>query len=168
MTDDTPLLAGLQHLLQTRRTAALGTLTNRGLPYVSLVPFAIAPRLESVIIHISELAAHTRYLMQRPDASLLLNQGEQDGQIVHDLPRATIQAHATQLIPGDKDWEHARDAYVARFPDSEFMTSFKDFHFFSLSIVRVRHIAGFGSAHSIAPEKVRQLLASSPWPKTDS
>jgi len=40
MSDDALLLAGLQQLLKTQRTAALGTLTNRGLPFVSMVSFA--------------------------------------------------------------------------------------------------------------------------------
>lgn len=167
MSDDAPMLAGIQRLLLTRRTAALGTLTNQGLPFVSLVPFAIAPELQSIVIHISELAAHTRYLMQRPNASLLINQGEQDGEPVHELPRATLQTRASQLIRGDQNWDLARQAYMARFPDAEFMTSFQDFHFFSLAIVRVRHVAGFGAAHSVEPEKIRQLLKSHPWHAAD-
>lgn len=168
MSDDAPLLAGIQQLLQSRRTAALGTLTNRGLPFVSLVPFAIAPELQSIVIHISELAAHTRYLMQRPDASLLISQGEQEGEPVHELLRASLQTRASLLIRGDQDWDLARQAYVARFPDAEFMTSFQDFHFFSLAIVRVRHVAGFGAAHNVEPEKVRQVLKSHPWRATDA
>lgn len=40
MSDDALLLTGLQQLLKTQRTAALGTLTNRGLPFVSMVSFA--------------------------------------------------------------------------------------------------------------------------------
>ncbi len=167
MSDDAPLLAGIQQLLQSRRTAALGTLTNRGLPFVSLVPFAIAPELQSIVIHISELAAHTRYLMQRPDASLLISQNEQDTESVHDLPRATLQTRASQLIRGEDDWSLARQAYLARFPDTEFMTSFQDFHFFSLAIVRIRHVAGFGAAHSVDPEKMRQLLKSHSWQGLD-
>lgn len=44
--------------------------------------------------------------------------------------------------------------YLARFPDVEFMTSFKDFHFFSLEITRVRQVAGFGSARTLRVEQV--------------
>ncbi len=160
MSDDALLLTGLQQLLKIQRTAALGTLTNRGLPFVSMVPFAVCPEQQGIVIHISELAAHTRYLMQRPDASLLVCRSEQDGACVHDLPRATFQTRAVQLKRGDRGWEQARQAYLTRFPDSEFMTSFQDFHFFSLAIVRVRHVAGFGTARSLDPEKVRHLLAA--------
>ncbi|KVX05022.1 pyridoxamine 5'-phosphate oxidase [Alcaligenes faecalis] len=159
MSVDDPLLNSLQALLRSERTASLGTLSNQGLPVVSRVPFAICPEQASIIIHISEMAAHTRYLLQRPDASLMVSQSEHGQDAVHDLPRVTFQMQARKLEREQPDWEQAKLAYTARFPDMEFLSSFTDFHFFALDLVRVRHIAGFAAARTLKPELVRALLA---------
>lgn len=159
MSVNDPLLASLQALLKSERTAALGTLSNRGLPVVSRVPFAICPEQASIIIHISEMAAHTRYLSQRPDASLMISQSEHGQAAVHDLPRVTFQMQARRLERDQPEWEQARQAYSARFPDMEFLSTFTDFHFFALELIRVRHIAGFAAARSLRPDVVRKLLS---------
>ncbi|MGN5538704.1 pyridoxamine 5'-phosphate oxidase family protein [Alcaligenes sp. Lyrl_28] len=161
MSMDDPLLLSLQRLLRRERTASLGTLSNQGLPVVSRVPFAICPEQANIIIHISEMAAHTRYLMQRPDASLMVSQSEHGQDAVHDLPRVTFQVLARQLERGQADFDQARKAYIRRFPDMEFLCHFTDFHFFALDLVRVRHIAGFAAARTLKPEPVRALLAES-------
>ena len=43
MTHEPRLTQALRTLLQTQRVAALGTLDADGLPFVSMVPFAVEP-----------------------------------------------------------------------------------------------------------------------------
>ena len=145
-------------LLISQRSASFGTLTNQGLPFVSMVPFAIDSVTGQVVIHISEFAAHTRYLLQRPTASLMVCKAEQEDQPVHDLSRVSFQAQAHHPERGSEVWQRCREVYLSRFPDVEFMTEFKDFHFFSLEITRVRQVAGFGAAKTLKAEDVIELM----------
>lgn len=147
-------LDSLYQLLQQQRLASLGTLTNQGLPFVSMVPFALDTEHGRLLIHISDMAAHTRYIKERPLASLMICQTPTEDAGVHDLPRVTLQVEATLLERNTLEREAARDAYLARFPDVAFMTDFTDFHFFALTVQRVRHVAGFGAARTLNAEDV--------------
>ena len=152
--DQSELFNPLKELFISQRSASLATLTNQSLPYVSMVPFALDAKAGRFIIHTSELAAHTRYLLQRPEAGLMICLPEQAGKPVHNLSRVSLQVIAHHPERESAEWQHCREVYLSRFPDVEFMTSFKDFHFFSLEITRVRQVAGFGSARTLRVEQV--------------
>ncbi len=151
-------LDSLYQLLQQQRHGSLGTLTNQGLPFVSMVPFALDAAHGRLLIHISDMAAHTRYLKERPQASIMICQTPSDDAPVHDLPRVTLQIEASLLERNTPEREAARDVYLARFPDVAFMTDFTDFHFFALSLQRVRHVAGFGAARTLQVEEVCERI----------
>src|SRR5690606_32943915 len=73
----------LLDLLNTHRTGALGTLSEQGWPYVSMTPFAVDFKNPSLLIHVSELGAHTRYLLNRPQASFMVCAREEWAAPVH-------------------------------------------------------------------------------------
>lgn len=150
----------LLDLLNTHRTGTLGTLSEQGWPYVSMTPFAVDFKNPSLLIHVSELGAHTRYLLKRPQASFMVCAREEWAAPVHALPRVTFQVEAEQLVRNSPPWEVAREAYLRRFPDVEFMMDFTDFHLFRLNIVRVRQVTGFGAAKTLDDADVRRWLAS--------
>jgi hypothetical protein len=141
--------AALRSLLQGARTAALGTLDDEGAPFVSMVPFAVAPALGCLVLHVSALAAHSRHLRERPRVSLLVMQPEVPGEPVHALPRLTLQAEASVPSPGSAPWQACRAAYLDRFPEAAFMTELGDFAFVAAYPDRGRHIAGFGAARDV-------------------
>lgn len=148
----------LRSLLRGQRVAALGTIAEDGAPLVSMVPFAVEPRLARLVIHVSELAAHTRNLRARPRVSLLVMQPEAPGQPVHALPRVTLDGIATLLAPDTGDWAACRAAYLERFAEAEPMTRLGDFRFMALEVTGARQVAGFGAARSIDAEEVRLAL----------
>lgn len=160
MTHESRLTRELRALLQAQRVAALGTLSDDGLPFVSMVPYAIEPVHGCLVIHISALAAHTGYLQARPAVSVLVMQPEAPGQPVHALPRVTLTGQAAMLAPGSAPWTLARAAYLARFPEAEPMTELGDFRFAAITPAGARQIAGFGAARSIGEDEVRQALVS--------
>jgi len=141
-----------------QRTGALASLSNHGWPWLAMTPFAIDTEAGQFIIHISELAAHTRYLLQRPQASFMVCTSETPGEPVHALPRASFQVGAIHPERGSASWATARDCYLQRFPDVAFMVDFTDFHFFRLGVQRARLVTGFGAAKTISVEQVRQWL----------
>lgn len=152
----------LQRLLAEQRTGVLATLSNKGWPYQAMTPFAINTSSAQLIIHVSELAAHTRYLLQRPQAAFLIGASERAGEPVHALPRVSFQVQATDLDRGSDAWETARKCYLERFPDSAFMVEFKDFHLFRLDVLRARLVAGFGAAKTLPIDDVHRCLSETP------
>ena len=150
----------MRSLLHTQRVAALGTSGDEGAPFVSMVPYALEQHLGCVVIHISELAEHTRNLQARPRLSLMVMQSEVAGEPVHALPRVTLDGIAAVLQPDSQPWQLCRSAYLQRFPDAGMMTQLPDFKFVAIEVKGARQVAGFGSARSIDAEEVRLALAA--------
>jgi heme oxygenase (biliverdin-IX-beta and delta-forming) len=159
MTHLSRLTRELRALLHSHRVAALGTISDGGHPFVSMVPFAMAPALGCFVIHVSGLAAHTKFLAARPVVSLLVMQRETPGEPVHALPRATLEGHARLLEPDSDRWQACRAAYLQRFPEAEHMTQLGDFRFVAIEVKGARQVAGFGSARSIDEQEVRLALS---------
>jgi putative heme iron utilization protein len=152
------LTRDLRTLLNTQRIAALGTLGADGMPFVSMVPFALEPIDACVVIHVSGLAAHTRNLQQSPKVSLLVMQAEVAGEPVHALPRVTLIGEAVVLVRDSAAWTAARAVYLARFPDVEPMTQLGDFMFVAIHLTEARQVAGFGAARSLDAETLASVL----------
>ncbi len=161
MTHEPRLTQALRSLLNTQRVAALGTLDDAGQAFVSMVPYAMDSSSGTLVIHVSSLAAHTRNLDRRPRVSLLVMQAEVAGEPVHALPRVTLDGMATVLTLDSPDWLRSRSAYLARFPDVDYMTQLGDFRFVAIAMTGARQVAGFGAARSIGAEELAQVLRQS-------
>lgn len=148
----------LRNLLELSRIAALGTTQDDGTPFVSMVPFAIEPQQRCLVIHVSGLAAHTRYLQARERVSLLVMAAEVPDRSVHDLPRVTLQGRASLPARDSALWTPCKAAYLKRFPDVEPMTELGDFRFVSILMDTARHVAGFGAARTVEAEVLREVL----------
>lgn len=89
----------LRDLLHTLQVAPLGTL-HQGQPYVSMVPFALLPGNTDFVIHVSQLAAHTKDMLASPQVSLLVIAPPAPGVMAQELARITVQGEALQLVGG--------------------------------------------------------------------
>ena len=157
---DTTQTQALRALLQRQEIAALGTL-RRDEPFVSMVPYALLAD-GAFVVHVSRLATHTRDMEEHPRVSLMVVAGRQPDVPAQGVPRATLQADA-QACPSDGPrYAEARAAYLARFPDTEFMFGFADFSLFVLVPRSVRFVAGFAQAGSLTGETYGRLMASGP------
>jgi heme iron utilization protein len=152
------LTAQLRSLLHAQRVAALGTIADDGSALVSMVPYAIEAQRGWLVIHVSELAAHTRNLQARPKISLLVMQPEVPGEPVHALPRVTLEGFAHAPEREGEPWQACRGTYLDRFPEAEPMTELGDFQFMAIEPKGARQVAGFGSARSIDEDEVRLAL----------
>ena len=159
---DSRLDQALRELLAARRTAALATLQAAApdTPSVSMVPYAILPEARSLVLHVSSLASHTHNLRAQPRVALLVTAPEVEGEPVHALPRVTLEGLARLPERGSADWEAARAAYLARFPEAEPMTQLGDFSFVLVALSGARQVAGFGAARSVDAEQLTHLLAA--------
>ncbi|MGY0195967.1 pyridoxamine 5'-phosphate oxidase family protein [Leptothrix sp. BB-4] len=155
----------LRSLFTERHVAALGTLDEAGAPSLSMVPFAVlighADEVGgelALILHVSELAAHTRQMRQEPRVALLVTASEDAADTPQALPRVSLSATASFVEPGTDRHARASAAYLARFPQSELMTQLPDFQFVALMPTAVRHVAGFGAARSVDPADLARVL----------
>lgn len=150
----------LAALVRRRKAAALGTL-HAGAPFVSMVPYAVAPDGAAFVIHVSRLAAHTKDMLADPRVSLLVTQPEGEGVDAQALARVSIQGEARELARGSDGEREARGAYLARFPEAAPLTEFGDFSFFAIRPSQARFVAGFAQAMSVTGETLATALRAS-------
>lgn len=144
-------------LLRTQEVAALGTL-HQGRPYVSMVPFAMLPGGTDFIIHVSQLAAHTKDMLTSPPVSLLVIAPPVPGVMAQEQARITVQGEAVQRVAGTSGHAAAKAAYLARFPQSEPMFGFSDFSLFVIVPDTIRFVGGFAQATTISRETLAEVL----------
>ena len=160
---DADTAAELRALVRSQPIAALGTLhaTRDGdEPFVSMVPVAWLPGDDpQPILHVSQLAPHTRDLQACDRVSLMLTAVLQPGDNPQALARLTLQARAQQLDRDGSDWAVAQAAYLARFPRAEQTFALGDFQLVRLQPTHARFVAGFGRAHGLTAQALAGLLA---------
>jgi putative heme iron utilization protein len=141
----------LRALLQERAVVALGTLQGNE-PYVSLVPFAVAPSGKSLIIHTSRLAAHTQNMRQNERVSVLVAEPEGPDKMPQSLARVTIQGIARAAGVDEADYPRWREAYLGRFPSAAPLFDFADFSLFLIDVTSARFVGGFAQAVTLDAE----------------
>ena len=148
----------LKQLLLRQDLAALGTL-HRGEPFVSMVPYALLAD-GRLVVHVSQLAAHTRDMQEHPGVSVMVLGERAAGALPQEQPRASLQGEAHPCAADAPDHAAARQAYLARFPHSEAMFGFGDFSLFLVTPRSVRFVAGFAQAFSLTGADYAALMGS--------
>lgn len=140
--------SAMRSLLSTQETAALATL-HKGDPAASMVPFALLPRGRGFVIHVSSLSTHTADMLTHPAVSLMVTAPPGSAPMPQALPRVIVTGDARRLAAGTPGQAEARAVYLARFPQTEEMFSFKDFSLFVVEPRFVRYVGGFGNTASL-------------------
>jgi putative heme iron utilization protein len=148
----------LGSLVRAQRWAALATLCEDGAPLASSVAYAISPEADGFLLHLSRLAEHTRNLLERPAAGLVIGKPDGGGGDPQTLPRFSIQGTARPRPPDSSGYKPARQAYVARLPHSEPRFEFSDFELFLLSPARGQYVGGFARAFSLDADGIGAIL----------
>lgn len=151
----------LRTLLEGQDLLALGTLRG-GEPFVSMCPYALLPAGQGLVVHVSRLATHTRDMLEHPGVSVLVTDRRSPEVPPQAVARATLEASAEPCAEGDPRYAAARAAYLARFPDTEFMFGFADFTLFVIVPRALRFVGGFAQAWSITGETYAGLMADTP------
>ena len=140
-------------LIRGQRQASLGTL-GAGAPFISMVGYAPVPDFTGVLLHLSQLAPHTRHLLADPRAALLICEPDVGRDDVQTLARITLSGEANTLSAAEQ--AQARDRYLARLPAAAPLFDFPDFLLFRLAVREARYIGGFARAYTLTPEHLRQ------------
>ena len=140
-------------LLKTQRWAALATLDRHGLPEGAMVAYAMASTDEGhgLYLHLSQLASHTRNLLQNPHVALIIGEADTGNGDPQQLARLSLQGEVRVISPEDPPYTQAKGCYLARFPNAEQRFDFGDFRLFRFDWQRARWIGGFGQAYSYCP-----------------
>jgi putative heme iron utilization protein len=138
-------------------TAALGTL-HGGEPFVSMVPFSLLPDGAAFVIHVSHLASHTKDMLQHSSVSLMVTASAAPDIAPQALPRVTIQANAAVCEESEPDYEGAKAAYIAKFPQAADLFDFGDFELFLLTPHAARYIGGFARAADVTAKNLIRAL----------
>ena len=152
--DDTQALAALLR----QRVLALGVLVD-GAPHVGLLPFALSPGGDALLVHASALARHTRGLRDGAAFSALLHGADDPAADPLQVARVTLSGEVSALVPGSPEHESARARYVGRFPGSAQTFALPDFTLFALRIREGRLVLGFARARDVSPADVREAAA---------
>ncbi|MDB4939445.1 MAG: putative heme iron utilization protein [Labilithrix sp.] len=136
------------------RSATLSTIAREpdGYPYGSLVTVAFDSAGRPLLL-ISTLAEHTKNLLARSDASILVTEPLD----AHDQPlavgRVTILGRCVTVPAGER--AAVREAFLAQQPSSSYYVDFKDFAFFRLEPESLRYVGGFGRMSWVSADDYR-------------
>lgn len=130
-------------LVETSKTAALGTM-QKDAPFISLVPYAV-DKQGNPIIFISELAVHTKNLQKSSNCSLMASKENKED--VFNSQRITFIGKM-EKVP-EKEVEEVKKAYLAKYPDQEYLLELEDFAFYRMKITKIYYVGGFADIHWI-------------------
>ncbi len=145
-------------LLRRQRWAALASVGSDGTPLASSVAYALHPKGHGFLLHLSRLAEHTRNLLQRGKASLVIGESDSGEGDPQTLARFSVQGEAERLSPETPAFASARAAYIARLPDAEQRFGFTDFELFLLTPSRGQFVGGFARAFPLDANGVASVL----------
>lgn len=135
-----------KRLLRAIRAGALATLDDQGRPFTTLVNVATASDGAPILL-MSTLAAHTRHLEARPQASILLAQTGKGDPLAH--PRLTVSGDVVR----DAD-PALRRRFLARHPKSALYADFPDFSFWRMRVTGFHLNGGFARAAGFEPSEI--------------
>ena len=151
--DETPL----RTLFEQVRHLSLSVIADDA-PVIGLLPFALTPRFDALLVHASNLAQHARGLGSDSPYTALIHTSDTPEIDPLQLPRATVSGHSTHLARASAEYKTGRSRYLTRFPGSEIIFQLGDFHLYRLNIEKVRFVAGFGRAFNVSPARLKDIL----------
>lgn len=140
-------------ILANATHGTLGTLSDDGTPWASLVTFGVMED-GSPVFCLSTLAEHARNLEQRRQASLMVADPFHTGEVLAG-GRVTL---AGNIKRSDEhpDEESARAAHLEAVPSAAMYADFTDFSFWILEVDRVRWVGGYGRMDSATADQYRE------------
>ena len=160
--DEQTLLREVEDFRQAASVALLATADEQGAPEASHAPFVIDEN-GCFCLLISRLAKHTRNLLTRPQASLLLLENPADSANPFALRRLQFDCEALFLERGDRNREAVIEGLrnrFGRFVDT--LNSLGDFEVVSLRPLSGKYVRGFAQTWTLSGENLQQLAHVNP------
>lgn len=148
---DADLARRLRAIFEQQEVGSLGTL-HEGVPFVSMVPFALLPDGVGFVIHVSALAGHTKDMLADGRVSLMVMAEKAPDVPAQALARVTVQGDALPIAGDSPVHALAKESYLARFPRSAQTFELGDFALFAIRPKSLRYVGGFAQAKTVTPE----------------
>lgn len=146
----------LRGLFDDTAVSSLGVLVDE-LPYVGLLPFAVADEYGAAVIHASDLARHSKGLGDGAPFSLLIHGAGERGEDPLQVPRVMLHGSVEKITKGTPDYDGARDVYLAKFPSAGRTFMLGDFNLYRLAFAKGRFVVGFGRTVNLKRETLQGL-----------
>lgn len=146
----------LKQLLTEVRVLSVGVLVEKK-PYVGVLPFVVTEDRKSVLVHASNLAAHSKGLNSNAPFSAAIAWPDSADIDPLQVPRLLVQGTVHVLQRDSEAYENGKSRYIGKFPGSTMTFSLGDFHLCRLSFERVRLVAGFGRALNVKLDELSDL-----------
>lgn len=138
-----------QKLIQDQKTLLLSTVSAEGEPECSYAPY-IRDTQGAFYILVSELANHTKNMLQKNRASVMFIQNEKDANNLFARERAVFDCAVSEIQQEDESYNSQLDKMTDVLGETVgLLRSLPDFHLLQLTAVNGRYIAGFGQAFMI-------------------
>jgi len=133
------------------RTVQLATVGADGAPHTGYTPHLFDG--PDILIFVSRLAAHTRDLLERPRAAVMLIADEAEADQIFARTRVSYACEATVVEPEAADYEPSLDAFEARHGKMiGLLRQLPDFVLFRLRPTAGQFVMGFGKAYRLTGE----------------
>jgi len=148
-------------LVMAQRWAALATRGDEW-PSASMVAYAPAPDLASLVLFLSSLSQHTRNLIREPRVALVISEPDLGTGDPQTLPRLSIRGTAEVVERSSPEFEEVWRTYVAWLPDAAPRLMLGDFSLFRVVIGEARYVGGFAQARTIPAERLSAAVDAQP------
>lgn len=139
------------------KTLVLATVDANGHPNVSYAPFALLE--DGYYILISEMARHTKNLLENPKVSLMMVEDEQDSRTLFARKRLTFDALPELVSRETPAWQAGIDALHGRFQETVLgLSQLADFHLYRLVPIKGLFVKGFGQAFAVSGDDLVDVL----------
>jgi putative heme iron utilization protein len=141
-------------LVHMGRVGSISTLSRKrpGFPFGSLMPYGLDGEGRPIFL-ISTMAVHTQNLQEDARASLLVTQPDASGDPL-GAGRVTLVGNVSRVA--EPEVGEARRLYLERHANSKYWVDFDDFSFFSMDVVDIYFVGGFGVMGWIAAPEYGQ------------
>ncbi|SFB90592.1 hypothetical protein SAMN05660443_0851 [Marinospirillum celere] len=140
--------------IQAGRACMLATTSPEGLPEASYAPCFY--HQGSFYIFVSELASHTRNLLQNPHASLLLTESQPRN--LFACKRATLQVLTQPLDRNSTLTEDILNQMQEHLGDTlALLKQLQDFHLIQLQPQKASYVTGFGKAFELQGQDLKEI-----------
>lgn len=138
-----------QELIQSQQSLLLATVTAQGKPESSYAPY-VRDEKGAFYIFVSELATHTKNMLQSGCASILFIQPEEQTNNFFARKRVVFDCSISEVQQQDELYHQQLATMQKKFGETiELLRSLPDFHLLALTPVNGKYVAGFGKAYSI-------------------
>lgn len=142
------------------QSIVMATVSSDGVPDASYTPY-ILDDSGDIFIFVSELAQHTKNLINSAKVSLLWIANEEESRNLFARRRLTLQCDVKESQPDSAQWNTA----LTRMQHShgktiEVLRSLPDFHLFRLEPQHGNYVRGFGQAFTASGDELHSWLKS--------